>query len=247
MAVLVDPRAGAGPPHPVIAIAAPGRRGYLAVMRRLLILLSCLLPFSAVAHPHVFVDTGFRVIYDAQNRLTHVEVTWAYDDFYSLLILEDSGLDSDGDGVLTPEEQTELTGFDMNWAQGFEGDFYLELDGRPLPLSGPREPTAEVQDGRIVTTHLRAVETPVATGGDVLTARAYDPSYYTAYELNRPVTVESTAACLVERIDPDIDGKLAQMQAMLLRIDADADLEENDIPLVGEEFATEIRVSCPVS
>ena len=39
----------------------------------------------------------------------------------------------------------------------------------------------------------------------------------------------------------------ARMQAQLLRLDANADLEENDIPLMGGEFATEILVTCPAS
>ena len=59
------------------------------------------------------------------------------------------------------------------------------------------------------------------------------------------VTVSGPASCQMDRIDPDIDGQLAQMQAFLLTLDADYDLEENDIPLVGENFATEIFVSCP--
>ena len=49
----------------------------------------------------------------------------------------------------------------------------------------------------------------------------------------------------MERIEPDIAGGLAQMQAQLLRLDANADLEENDIPLMGGAFATEILVTCP--
>ena len=59
------------------------------------------------------------------------------------------------------------------------------------------------------------------------------------------MTVTGPASCQISRIDPDIDGQLAQMQAFLLTLDADYDLEENDIPLVGENFATEIFVSCP--
>ena len=78
-----------------------------------------------------------------------------------------------------------------------------------------------------------------------LSAKAFDETYYTAYEVTRPVTVSGPATCQVNRIEPDIDGQLAQMQAFLLTLDADYDLEENDIPLVGENFATEIFVSCP--
>ncbi|MEX0310131.1 MAG: DUF1007 family protein, partial [Tateyamaria sp.] len=41
------------------------------------------------AHPHVFVDTGLKVIVDEAGVFQGVEVTWSYDDFYSLLLLSD--------------------------------------------------------------------------------------------------------------------------------------------------------------
>ncbi|MCL6283852.1 DUF1007 family protein [Ruegeria sp. 2012CJ41-6] len=206
-----------------------------------------LLPVGLTAHPHVFVDTGIEVIFDDQNRLTHVRVTWAYDDFYSLLILEDLQLDPDADNVLTPEESTRLTGFDMNWVPGFTGDLDARLGGQVLKLSGPLEPTAELRDGRIVTSHLREVTGQPTTLGETLSLRAYDESYYTSYDLTLPVQLIGAETCMIDRIDPDIDQKLSDMQAFLLTLDANADLEENDIPMIGAEFATEIRITCPNS
>lgn len=216
-------------------------------MRRIALIFSALFPASLAAHPHVFVDTGFELIFDAEGRLSHVRVTWAYDDFYSLLILEDMGLDPDGDGVLTPEEQAQLSGFDAQWIEGFTGDLDMRLDDKALELSGPLEPTATTEAGRIVTTHLRAVSSSPRLEGAALSVKPYDETYYTAYEVARPVTLTGREDCTLERFEPDIDGQLAQMQQMLLRIDADADLEEMDIPLMGAEFATEIRVTCPGS
>ncbi len=217
---------------------------YLALMRWLFSFLTCCLPIPALAHPHVFIDTGLEFIVDEAGQLTHVRVTWAYDELFSLLQLEDMRLDQDGDGALTESEQQFLTGFDAQWMEGYNGDLVVTASGAPVALSGPLEPHASTEDGRIVTTHLRAVE-----GGSVpaeaISAKAFDETYYTAYDVTRPVTVSGPATCLLERIDPDIDGQLAQMQAFLLTLDAEYDLEENDIPLVGESFATEILISCP--
>ncbi|WP_254444464.1 MULTISPECIES: DUF1007 family protein [unclassified Ruegeria] len=226
-------------------IAPWGAPFYLRIMRIWTkALIAVCLPLSAAAHPHVFIDTGLELIINETGQLTHVRVTWAYDEFYSLLILEDFRLDNDADGILTQAETEYLTGFDAQWVEGYNGDLVIARDGVVVPLSGPMEPTATTENGRIVTTHLRAVE-----GGGVpatgLSAKAFDETYYTYYDMTRPVTVEGGSACMIERIDPDIDGQLAQMQAFLLTLDADYDLEENDIPLVGENFATEIRLTCP--
>ncbi|WP_371808257.1 DUF1007 family protein [Ruegeria sp. HKCCA5491] len=223
-----------------------GRRwsSYLSHMRWFLTLLACCAPIPALTHPHVFIDTGLEFIVDETGNLTHVRVTWAYDEFYSLLILEDMKLDQDADGILTPAEEGFLAGFDAQWVEGYNGDLLVWADGKPVALSGPAEASARTEDGRIVTTHLRAVEDAAAPAAN-LTAKAFDETYYTAYEVTRPVTVSGPHSCQIDRIEPDIDGQLAQMQAFLRTLDADYDLEENDIPLVGENFATEIRISCP--
>lgn len=225
-------------------IAAGWQATYLRLMRWLATFLTCCLPIPAMAHPHVFIDTGLEFIVDETGHLTHVRVTWAYDEFYSLLVLEDMKLDQDADGVLTETEQAFLAGFDAQWVEGYNGDLVVQSAGEPVVLSGPMDAKATTEDGRIVTTHLRAVEGG-ALPANALSAKAFDETYYTAYEVTRPVTVSGPAVCAIERFDPDIDGQLAQMQAFLKTLDADYDLEENDIPLVGENFATEIRVSCP--
>ncbi|MGR3623754.1 DUF1007 family protein [Pseudophaeobacter sp.] len=206
-----------------------------------------LIPTVVQPHPHVFVDAGFFLKFDAADQLVEIKVTWQYDEFYSLLITEDLQLDRDGDGVLTPAEGVLLTGFDTNWDEGFNGDLELRVDGDLVPLSGPQQATTELRQGRIVSTHVRQLVQPIAKQDGPFSLKAFDPSYYTAYEIKLPVTLSPglQGQCMLERIEPDIVGGLAQMQAQLLRIDAGADLEENDIPLMGGAFATEILISCP--
>lgn len=216
-------------------------------MRRFLASLSLVLaPVLASAHPHVFIDTGVELLVDPEGRLTHVRVTWAYDELYSLLVLEDQRLDNDMDGVLSPAEEARLKGFDAQWVEGYDGDLVVVGANGKVALSPPIDATATTEDGRIVTTHLRAVEGAPVRVQD-LSLKAFDPSFYTAYDMTRPVVVTGMTGCELTRFEPDIDAELERMQAFLLTLDVDADLEENDIPMVGENFATEIRVTCPVS
>ena len=216
-------------------------------MRPILALIAALAPLPLAAHPHVFIGTGFEIILDANGALTHVRTTWAYDELYTLMISEDLKVDQDYDGKLTPEEEARLAGFDMQWVEGFNGDLEATLDGAPLVLSGPLEPTARIEGGRVITTHLRAVEGTPGLAGRALSLKPYDPTFYTAYSVTLPVTLTGGDACLIEAVEPDIDAALEEMRQQLLRLDKNADLEENGFPEVGAEFATDVRVSCPAS
>ena len=197
------------------------------------------------AHPHIFVDTGLEVLVDPEGRVTHLRVTWEYDALYTLLITEEYGVDQDYDGVFSPADRAVMTGFDMNWVEGFNGDLEASLGGQPVALSGPSEATADLVDGKLVTTHLRAVAGAVSVRGAVLSLRPYDVTYYTDYQVTRPVTVTGAEGCAIERVLPDIDAALARTQAELAELPTDADAEAMGFPEIGERFATEVRVTCP--
>ncbi len=216
-------------------------------MKRLAVILSCLVGTPALAHPHIFIDAGLELIFDAQEQLTHVRVTWEYDEFYSLLITEDYSLDSDFDGNLTPSEEAVLAGFDANWVEGYDGDLKITLGGQTLTLSGPNDPTAKMENGRIRTTHLRDVEGTPQLGGAILSAKMFDRTHYTAYEITRPVTLNGADMCALEKIEPNLDEELKKLQDRLAQLGPDVNPEEMGFPDVGDAFATEIVVICPVS
>ncbi|QUJ76698.1 DUF1007 family protein [Sulfitobacter albidus] len=212
-------------------------------------LLGLFLAFCAAplgAHPHIFVNTGLEIIVDDQNRLTHVRVTWTYDALFSLLITEDMGLDDDYDGTLTDAEIATLTGFDMNWIEGYNGDLVGELGGVGLAFSRPSAATAAFDEGQITTTHLRrVVGAPVLDAPLVL--RPYDGTFYTAYEVDLPISVSGREGCEITRDVPDFEAALALTQAELSAIPEDPDLaEEQGYGDIGARFATEVTVTCAV-
>lgn len=196
------------------------------------------------AHPHIFVDVGFEVVVDDQGRLTGVKVTWAYDALFSLLITEDMGMDADGNAVLTPSEETELTGFDMQWIAGYNGDLVGTLDGAALVLSRPTVPTAVMREGRIVTTHMRQVEGTPKITGKVLAFKPFDPTYYTAYDVTMGVKVVGMEGCTIDTQLPDLDAEMQKLQDELAQLGQDQDSIEMGFPEVGEAFSTQVRISC---
>jgi ABC-type uncharacterized transport system substrate-binding protein len=209
-------------------------------MRRALALLAALLPLPAAAHPHVFIGTGLTLILDADNRLSAIRVTWSYDELYSLLVLEERGLDPDYDGALTPEELASLNGFDMAWIEGFPGDTYAMAGGTPLVLGPPTDYVTGIEDGRIVTTHTRSVDPAPAAP---ISVKAYDPTFYTAYEVSRGVTVEGGTGCTAEVVPADLDAAYTMLEELLYG-PRSTEWSEDEFPQVGEAFADEVRLTC---
>jgi ABC-type uncharacterized transport system substrate-binding protein len=216
-------------------------------MRRLAGLAACLALVAgsaADAHPHVFIDTGLELVFDASGALSGVRVTWSYDEFTSLLVLEDRGLDPDHDGVLTEEELAALDGFDMNWDEGWPGDLYLRAGGEEIALSRPLSHDVRFENGRIVTTHLRGLERSVAMDGTEVVLAAYDPTYYVAYALTFPTRFEGRSDCRGEITPPDLTAANRKLLAAMAELSADETLEDYDLPPVGEEFADRLTVTC---
>jgi polyphosphate kinase len=197
----------------------------------------------ALAHPHVFIDAGVEFRFDDQGRLAALRIVWVYDDLTSLMILTDRGFDPDGDGQLTEDETARLSGFDMAWEPGFAGDSYLLAGDTPLALGGPQGWTAQVQAGRIITTHLRPLAEPLAPGALPLVVQIYDPGYYTAYTIAADPVISGRQDCAADVYGPDPVAADAALQAALKELSG-LDLEQG-FPAVGEHYADEVRLTCP--
>lgn len=207
-------------------------------MRYLAIILACL-GAPLWAHPHVFVDTGLKLVVNEAGDVTGVEVEWRYDELYSLLVLEDMELDPDFDGVLTKVELTQLSGFDLNWIKGFEGDLYVTAGGQAVSLGAPENRGTSVENGQIISRHYRAARD---AGKEVL-LKAYDPTYYTSYELT--LGVKLPEGCELSVVKADVKAANAMVRAKMGDdMDRLANDPNADWPAVGEAYADEVRVTC---
>lgn len=211
-----------------------------------LIVLACgLIAPTANAHPHIFIDSGVEAIFDAQGQVTALRISWSYDDFYSLLAIEDRGLDPDGDSILTPEEQAKLTGFDMGWDTDYDGDLYVLYQNAPVVMGRPEAPTARYENGIITSTHLRALAAPIAPGPEGIIVQIYDSGYYTAYQINAEATLTNApTGCTATVFEPDLNAADRKLQETLQEYQAGQDIEA-DYPAVGANYADEVRITCP--
>jgi ABC-type uncharacterized transport system substrate-binding protein len=217
-----------------------------ATLRRLMAgaCLQILLAAPLAAHPHIWVDAGLEVIFDAEGRASALRIRWDYDEFYSLLLIEERGFDADHDGTASDSERAALQGFDMQWVQGFAGDTYLSSGGQSVALAPPEGWTADYRDGRLRSSHLRRIDPPL-TLDRPLRIEVYDPGYYSSYSITYPpiFTPALPAGCRFDLQKPDpatVDQKLL---AALSRYASDQDVEA-DFPAIGAKFAEALVLTC---
>ncbi|MEJ6388905.1 DUF1007 family protein [Gymnodinialimonas ulvae] len=204
---------------------------------------AALWPACAPAHPHIFIDAGLRLIME-DGRVAAVEVTWLYDGLYSLILLEDYGLDPDFDLTLTEAEVAETLGFDLNWNSGFEGGLELRRGAQVLEIGAPEPVSMElVGEGQIRTTHRRPVVDPGGAGA--LIAQAYDPEFYIAFEMIGEMVVEGPDGpdCDTDLVRADLDAAYAVLEAALEEIGGAVAAEDN-FPPVGAHFADQVVFTC---
>ncbi|NBR91385.1 MAG: DUF1007 family protein [Rhodobacteraceae bacterium] len=152
------------------------------------------------------------------------------------MILEDMGLDPDADGVLTDAELQKIKGFDLNWIEGFQGDLYaVGAGGLPLALGTPVATQTVLENGMLVSGHVRRFAEPVSA----LTLRAYDPTFYTAYDLQGRVTAPE--GCTVGIEAADLDKAYTLVEEALYK---NPPKDDDEYPEVGEAFADVVRVEC---
>lgn len=201
---------------------------------------------AAQAHPHVFIETGRGLVFDTAGRLIALDISWRYDALYSLLMITENGLDSDGDGQPDPARLAAYAGHDVDWAAGFPGHVDLRLNGQPLALAPPVDHRAEYADGHITTRHRRPLAQPfVPTATQLIELRAYDPEYFVAYDTPAPVRITGRSDCraIPHRPKPTAGDQVLLDRLAQLDMTQDATVFAN-LPDVGITFATVDEIRC---
>ena len=157
---------------------------------------------TAVAHPHIFVDSTAKILFDDEGRFAAIENRWAFDEGFSAWVIQ--GLDVDGDGILTPEEMQDLADENLLGLAEFQyytfaGEGRTNLIFRPSGIGH-----MHMENGRAV---LEFTIVPVAPYPirSTLEIEVTDPDYYVAFtfpENDGAKLVDPPLGCVVEAHPP---------------------------------------------
>lgn len=193
----------------------------------------------AQAHPHIFVSVEVAVTYE-NNRPTAIELAWIYDEYFSLLLLTDLGLDLDADMILTADEKQTLANSVTAWPADFKGDLEVKQNGTLVPLQDRINHTMVFSDGIIKEVHTR----PLTAQDAPLSIRVYDPYYYVAYQLVGSVTITGRDDCETLITPANLDAAYTLVEELLYGRPASEVGDGDYFPEVGEAFADRIDVTC---
>lgn len=230
------------------SVALVARLSYKTPMRHLIIpaLLATVLPTTmAQAHPHIFVSVEVSVVFE-DDAPAAVNLAWIYDDYFSLLITADLGIDLDGDMVLTEDEKATLAASVTEWPADFKGDLEVMQGTDVIALAGRTDHTMTFENGIMREMHSRPIEA-LSDPDAPLTIRVYDPFYYVAYELVGDVTIEGRDDCKATVTPANLDAAYTMVEELLYGRPASDVGPDEEFPEVGVAFADTIEITCATS
>jgi ABC-type uncharacterized transport system substrate-binding protein len=201
-----------------------------------------LAPAAGSAHPHVFVDSRIEVVLEA-DRVLAVRLTWTYDEFFTLMLTEDLGLDGDGDGRLDAAETAILAANVLDWPPDFGGDLVVRQDGEAVPLAPRIDHRVAIEEGRMVEVHTRPLATPVPADLPVLIEN-FDPYYFVDYAILPDVTLSGGAGCVAEVVEADPVEAQARVDEIWEGLDIAGAGRDVRLPPVGNFFSDRVEIRC---
>ena len=210
---------------------------------RLLFLAAVLLPTSALAHPHVFVDATVEIVFDTAGKMTAVRNIWQFDDAFSEYAIQ--GLDKDDDGKLSDAELKPLAKVNVDSLKDFDFFTYLTVAKNTATFVPPEEYWLEFHGGRLTLFFTLPLKKPVAVGPKTM-LEIFDPEYFVAFEFAKtnPVKLDGAPAGCTAVHHPPKALDDATM-AILAQIPADQHDLPPDLVEAASSLANYIAVNCP--
>ena len=176
-----------------------------------------------LAHPHILIDARTTISFDAEGRVARLHHRWTFDTAFSVWMVQ--GLDTDGDGTVSPAEMQDLA--DENIVGLSDFHFYTYA-GDDMAFSAVGDQGMVYQDNRVILDFSVDAVTP-QTPGERFELGIYDPEYYVAITVNdvTDITLDNAPEGCVARLEPpvpmapDVEARLYALGPEVLELPPD--------------------------
>ncbi len=199
------------------------------------------LPATAFAHPHVFVEANIEVLRNDNGDYTEIRHVWRFDELFSSTVILD--YDEDGDNTLGEAELQQVA----TTVKGSiaEYDFYTAIrhGNKELEFYEPEEIKAYFEDGRMIMFLSLELAKPLAPTAEPIRISASDTSYYVAFDFDTAnVTVAGKSeGCSINVTHPNFDELYADESITLSETFFS---DPNKSAELGDEFYSWASVAC---
>ncbi|MBU1176659.1 MAG: DUF1007 family protein, partial [Alphaproteobacteria bacterium] len=133
---------------------------------------------TGIAHPHIFIDSTARLVFDAEGRLAEIRHRWIFDEAFSSWVTQ--GLDVDGDGTIDEAELRDLADENVMALGPFQYYTFAGEGETDLILRSAGAPGMRMDQGRVVLEFAVHPSAPYAIERE-LEIEVTDPDYYVAF------------------------------------------------------------------
>jgi ABC-type uncharacterized transport system substrate-binding protein len=134
-----------------------------------------LLPATASAHPHVFIDNRVTFLF-SENKIVGFRENWLFDDVFSDQMLQD--FDADGDGKYSKAESDKIAAETLPNLAQFHYFTFVWVDGKPLAKIPPKDFHASAKNKLVTFDFMVTLPKPVDPSTQDIAVEINDREYF---------------------------------------------------------------------
>ncbi|KQO75777.1 DUF1007 family protein [Rhizobium sp. Leaf262] len=202
---------------------------------------TCLVPLSAMAHPHIFAEARMEIIEGPNGNVQEVRNIWRFDEMFSASVVLD--YDKNSDAKLDKEELADIGNTVHESLAEFSYYTFITLNGKAVDFGKPDAIHVDYKDNQILMFFSVKPQKPLPIKG-TLSFGAWDPTMYTAIDFAKDSDIvvkgPHLAACKHKVVRPNPDEIIAQNQSSL----TDAFFNDPTGTDMTKLFATRLELTC---
>jgi len=152
--------------------------------------------FTSWSHPHVFLYSTVKVVFD-EKGLAGVQVNWVFDEMFSSMMILD--FDKNRNRRFEPAEIESLKNGAFKNLHKFNYFMHIKIDGKPFKVKYVKDFSVEITEGKMVYRFFVPCHVQAEESSKEVKLSIYDATFYSSVFLEKnPVTFANRHAYEVE-------------------------------------------------
>lgn len=148
-------------------------------------------PSNSFSHPHVFVYSSIKIVFD-EKGLTGFKVKWAFDDMFSNMIIND--FDKNKNGSFEPPEIEAIKNEAFSNLKQFDYFTHIKVNAKPFKVEFVKDFSAEIKDNILIYRFFVPCRVQVVSSFKEVRISIYDISFYSSvFLIKDPVGFENAS------------------------------------------------------